>query len=257
MDSQLKEKTQIILNPTLSENKDTIITFFKCAGEKCTATIENERVLYYPHLEKALCDKCYKKEETIQNLLLRRHYPEKFLNFSGLGKDRFKSFENFQGYDKFKKRIIDIIDDNSMFNLLFWGNVGNGKSHIAKAILRKLIQKGCGEFDIYFTLAADFLMRIRDTYNNRGVKELEIFEYYCEKKYLVLDELGSDKISDWSPGIFTYIIEKRLNQKKSTIITTNLNLKEIEEKFDERLASRLSLYTQIKFEMPDYRKRRK
>lgn len=51
-------------------------------------------------------------------------------------------------------------------------------------------------------------------------------------------------------------IDRKIRDAKRTIITTNLSLKEIEEKLDARIASRLSGMQNIKINMPDHRKRR-
>jgi DNA replication protein DnaC len=56
---------------------------------------------------------------------------------------------------------------------------------------------------------------------------------------LVIDDLGAEKSSEWAREILYLIIDKRYSDLLPTIITSNLSPKELAEKLDDRLVSRL------------------
>jgi DNA replication protein DnaC len=78
----------------------------------------------------------------------------------------------------------------------------------------------------------------------------------CHHDLLVLDDLGAEKTTEFAITTLYIIIDRRIRDAKRTIITTNLSLKEIEDKLDARIASRLSGMQNVKISMPDYRKKR-
>ena len=92
--------------------------------------------------------------------------------------------------------------------------------------------------------------------DNRDETESDVLDKYSSCELLILDDLGSEKTSDFTIQSLYLIIDRRYRNLKPTIITTNLTLPEIGEKIDARIASRLSEMKVIEINMPDYRKKR-
>jgi DNA replication protein DnaC len=109
---------------------------------------------------------------------------------------------------------------NLDIGLLFIGPCGVGKTHLATAIISSLIQlKGisCLFYDF-----RDLLKEIQDSYNPvSNNSELRVLAPVYEAEVLVLDELGAAKPTDWVRDTMTQIINKRYNDKKATIFTSN------------------------------------
>ena len=103
--------------------------------------------------------------------------------------------------------------------LVFTGNPGLGKTHLAVAIVRSLVMdKGedC-KFVDFFQLLSD----IRHGYS-QDVSELAHILPYLQSKVLVIDELGKGRNSDWEHGILDQVISHRYNTAdKITIYTSN------------------------------------
>ncbi|HLJ50120.1 MAG TPA: ATP-binding protein [Bryobacteraceae bacterium] len=104
--------------------------------------------------------------------------------------------------------------------LLFIGAPGTGKTHLAVAALRELINKG---FEGVFFDYQNLLDRIRSGYNEAaGGSDREAYGAALDAEILLLDDLGAHRVTDWVEDTVTSIITYRCNNKKPLIATTNL-----------------------------------
>jgi DNA replication protein DnaC len=104
--------------------------------------------------------------------------------------------------------------------LLFIGDPGTGKTHLAVATLRMLISRG---FEGVFYDYQNLLDRIRSGYDKEsGVSDKEAYRAALDSEILLLDDLGAHRVTDWVIDTVTSIITYRCNQKKPLIATTNL-----------------------------------
>ncbi|MHB1936473.1 MAG: ATP-binding protein [Acidobacteriaceae bacterium] len=104
--------------------------------------------------------------------------------------------------------------------LLLTGSIGCGKTHLAVAVLRQLVeQRGAtGIFCDY----RDLLKQIQNSYSPQvATTEAEVLRPVFEAEILVLDELGAVKKTDWVWDTVAHILNTRYNDKKTTLITTN------------------------------------
>jgi DNA replication protein DnaC len=103
--------------------------------------------------------------------------------------------------------------------LLLTGPAGVGKTHLAVAILRGLLNKGV---PCLFYESGSLLKRIQDSYNPISrTSETSVLSPVYEAEVLVLDELGATIPTDWVRDTLYQIINTRYNDKKLTIFTTN------------------------------------
>ena len=139
------------------------------------------------------------------------------------------------------------------------GPCGVGKTHLAVATLRALVDKGirCLFYDF-----RDLLKEIQDSYNPVSqATELRVLEPVYQADVLVLDELGASKPTDWVRDTMTQIINTRYNDRKVTIFTTNylddpeLSTEEtLTDRVGVRLRSRLyEMCKVVKIKGADYR----
>jgi DNA replication protein DnaC len=104
--------------------------------------------------------------------------------------------------------------------LLFTGNSGVGKTHLAVAVLRELVvSKGVrAQFWDFHSL----IREIRHSYNDETkTTELEVLAPVVETDLHLLDDLGAWKMTDWMNDTLFYILNGRYLGKRATIITTN------------------------------------
>lgn len=104
--------------------------------------------------------------------------------------------------------------------LFFIGAPGTGKTHLSVAALRGLIARG---FEGVFYDFQALLNRIRSGYDAAsGTMDRDAYRSALDAEILVLDDLGAHRVTDWVEDTVTSIITQRCNNKRATIITTNL-----------------------------------
>ena len=216
-------------------------------GKHLPSDIKNQKSRY--------CNDCLKKISLLKI--------ERFLKDSGirgiLNEMTFDSFDVKLRRSAYKtaKEYAENFDMDTVNGLMFFGSAGSGKTHLAVAIAKYLIEQK--EIPVIFTRVIDLLQEIRGTYNSnenyRVGNEVDLIKKYTKIPLLVLDDLGAEKITDWVKQILYQVIDERLIERKPIIITSNLSLDELEVKLDERTASRINSICPQQFEMkdPDYR----
>lgn len=104
--------------------------------------------------------------------------------------------------------------------LLFIGEPGVGKTHLATAVLRLAVEK-TGAYGLFVDVRK-LLRTIKDTYNPVvKATELEVIRPVMEAQLLVMDDLGAEKTSEWVDETMNLIVNTRYNQRLPTIFTTN------------------------------------
>lgn len=140
------------------------------------------------------------------------------------------------------ERYVEAFPDVS-YGLLFTGTAGVGKTHLAVAVLRELIEAGVrGIFADY----RDLLREIQDSYNPVSeTSELQVLRPLLEADVLLLDELGARRPTAWVRDTVTHLLNDRYNRRRITLITTNYyddpgpDKATLEERIGNRLRSRL------------------
>lgn len=119
--------------------------------------------------------------------------------------------------------------------ILFYGEVGTGKSHLAFGIYKAV--KANGFTAIY--LEMDKIMRIiRDTWDkNSENTENEFFKVLQDVDLLVIDDLGAEHTSNWVQEKLFSILNSRLG--KNTIITTNIDPVDLDKTYTQRVTDRI------------------
>ncbi len=121
--------------------------------------------------------------------------------------------------------------------LLMFGNPGNGKSHLAAAIVNAVIPRGKA---CVFRSVPALLKKLQETYRaDARVSEFEILAVLQDADLVVLDDLGAEKMTEWAESMLYYIVDQRYRWRKPLIVTTNCDLEELEERIGTRTFDRL------------------
>lgn len=120
-------------------------------------------------------------------------------------------------------------------SVVFSGNPGTGKSHIAIAILQQVLESGTG---MYLNVL-DLVRMVRDTWRRTGQSETEVLELLGRLDLLVIDEVGVQYGTDGEQVVLFDVINRRYRDCKPTIMLTNLKAKEFEQFVGPRTFDRL------------------
>ena len=158
---------------------------------------------------------------------------------------RFRSarLENFEGHTVFVDSAKKAIAENK--GAFFHGGIGTGKTHLACGLMRFWYEEPrLGAFVPerpcpLFISSVELFLELKETFDRRDVGESDVLFQYSENPFLVIDDVGSEKVSEWSRQMFYALINRRYMNLKQTVITSNLTLEEISSKIDDRISSRI------------------
>lgn len=142
-----------------------------------------------------------------------------------------KIFQACKGYvEKFRQ--------NSP-SLLFWGGTGLGKTHLSLAIAGEVIAKGFGV--IYGSVQSFAVSLERERFDRREQEDAEdTHSQLLSCDLLILDDLGAEFPSAYVSAALYDILNNRMLADRPTIISTNLSMKELEQRYSERFTSRIT-----------------
>lgn len=175
-------------------------------------------------------------------------------NFSTL------SYDYYRGEDLIRfKRAVNICKNfvqnfkQDYQNLFLYGTVGTGKSFLSGCVANELLQQGFSV--IYFSASNLFDTLARYSFDRTSKEALHDFYddlYHCD--LIIIDDLGTELTNTFvSTQLFSCLNERQL-RKKSTIISSNLNLEELSGFYSDRVFSRIaSNYNLCKLTGPDIR----
>jgi DNA replication protein DnaC len=142
--------------------------------------------------------------------------------------------------------------------LVFMGETGCGKTHLASAIVNFRYEVGKPAL---FVVVPDFLDHLRSAFSpDSKVSYDQYFESVKSAPLLVLDDFGEQSSNSWVKEKLYQLINYRYNNRLPTVITTRLSLDEIMEKVDESISSRLmdrQMSVTFNIMAPDYRNDRR
>lgn len=129
--------------------------------------------------------------------------------------------------------------DKANDNLLLYGGTGTGKTFLSNCIADSLIKSVHSV--IYLTASELF-----DVFSSPAFKTTDIDDeipdsHYClDCDLLIIDDLGTEVQNSFTVSKLFYLLNERILRGKSTIISTNLSLRDLRDQYDERIFSRIS-----------------
>lgn len=156
------------------------------------------------------------------------------------------SYDYYQGEDleRFQKAVMECRNfiktfDTDYQNLFFYGTVGTGKSFLSGCVAKELIESGHSV--IYFSAAGLFELLSRNMFDYKNKEDSAGFHddlHNCD--LLIIDDLGTEYTKNIAPSVLFSLLNGRHLNKKSTIISTNLSLEDIRNRYSDRVFSRIT-----------------
>ena len=226
-------------------------------------------------LNKEICSKCYMREqekklekkvskETFQNNNQRVTSINKgyLRNNSIIANDTYfkKNFDSFKTNNKSRLNNVkeplrqltrQILNGENMNVFLYSSESGTGKTHLGFSMLNA-INENCFKWKDNNNrqlkcLAVSFLTladKISQSISEGENKQAYYIELIKNADVLLLDDIGVEKTSDFRTNLLFDILENRA-ETKTTIFTTNLDDKELLNKYGKRVFSRMSVNKKV------------
>lgn len=189
-------------------------------GHKCSCFIQKEIEMFdnISHFRN------YIKTDNFNNLNLS-YYNQSGIEYNGV--TYRKLMESL--IERFKEQARDI--EKKPFSLLLIGATGTGKTFLARCIGAEVLKNNKS---VLYVNVNEYLSSLKPDYDGEPLKNYAIA---CD--LFILDDLGTERSTEYTNVEINYIIDKRLNDKKSTIITTNYTPDDIESTYLSSTSSRL------------------
>mgnify|MGYP001952081485 CR=1 FL=1 len=180
----------------------------------------------------------FKKEQELQEkekVILSPRFQQRTFETFRVTPDNEKAFQAARFY-------ADELSLNTTKGLMFIGNPGTGKTHLAVAILKKALSKG---ISCAFVLVPKLLEEIRRSYSSNDESRSENITRTVTKRLVVLDDIGAERTTDWVQEQLYLIINDRYENMQPTIVTSNCNIQELEKRIGLKTVDRLSEMCQV------------
>ncbi len=175
-------------------------------------------------------------------------------NFSTLSYEYYQGedLRRFQGAVEAGKKLIENYDFD-YHNLFFYGTVGTGKSFLSGCIAKELIETGHSV--IYFSAVRFFETLSQISFDYKNKDELHgMYDDLYQCDLLIIDDLGTELTNNFVTTQLFSCLNERHMRRKPTIISTNLSLEELRNRYSDRIFSRImSNYQVYKLSGPDIR----
>lgn len=123
-------------------------------------------------------------------------------------------------------------------NILFQGGTGVGKTFLSKCVAKELLELG---YTVLYLPAGTLFEQISDAVMNKQQipNSQELYQTIQQCDVLMIDDLGTEFTNQFTASYLYSLINNRLLQRKSTVISTNLSLTELRQHYSERIFSRI------------------
>ena len=160
-------------------------------------------------------------------------------------KEKYKSEisprENMKIIREKAELFISNFDNPEEKNLIFIGNTGVGKTFLTNCIANEVLKLGK---TVLYQTAPVMFDQINNAKFGKENSKFDLYENILNVDLLIIDDLGTEKITDTKiTELFTIINTRLLNQNHKitkTIISTNYNVDELFKTYTTRIGSRLA-----------------
>jgi DNA replication protein DnaC len=231
LDELKKEKSDILVKNGYSPKY--LNNLYICEQCKDTGYVGNQKCHCF---NQRLIEKYYELSN-MGKLVKKQNFSTFDIN---LFSDEIPPGEDVSPRSNMKMILSDALEKSNLVgkesvNLVFYGNSGLGKTFLCSCIAKAVMDNGRS---VAYTSAIQLFEFLSEYKLRRTVvnDELEMLKT-CD--LLIIDDLGTENVNAFTTSELFGIINSRMIEEKSTIISTNLKLTELKRIYSERFASRI------------------
>lgn len=233
--SLIAEKADLLRVHGFSE--DYLQPIYTCAMCKDTGRVGSEHCSCF---KQAAISLLY-RQSTLEQVLDVENFDSFDLSYYSKesdGEHPYTPYENMSNILTRTKSFVETFDKEGG-NLLFYGETGLGKTFLSNCVAKALMDTQHtvlyqSSIHLFEDVLSDVLMKKGQNPNNK-----EIYRYLYSCDLLIIDDLGTEFTNNFVASELYDILNTRMREKKSTIISTNLSLQELNERYSVRITSRI------------------
>lgn len=214
----------------------------------CGVELKHDFLRQFPENDICISRRCYysnlaRTNNTYASLIA--HIPKRYRQAE---KNNFKA-------ETFSSLEAELKASSSIF---LTGSQGIGKTHLAAALCNNALADfaSVNGYDLIWRRSTDLILELQDSFSSAVINTREILSRFKRCGLLILDDFGAEKITEWSISAVYSILAERVDELRPTIVTSNLNLDEIDS-FEPRIASRLAEFATTRLPQFDRRVQRR
>lgn len=214
--SVCNEPIQTIINHPFTGEERIVNCICKCEVEKMKREEEERRN--------------YERQKEIEKLqkssLLGDRYKNTRFDNTIIGENNMfdEAFKRCRNYCEVSSKVLE-----NGYGIYIYGDSGTGKTHLTACMVNELIKQNRPTL---FTNFFEISQIIRGTFKNNKDSEIDMIDKISNIDFLFIDDLGTEKVTkngedNWLQEKIFEILNKRYNNKKPTVFTSNYSLEEL------------------------------
>jgi DNA replication protein DnaC len=126
-------------------------------------------------------------------------------------------------------------------NFLFYGESGLGKTFLSNCIAGEVMEQG---LSVFYLTANELYQQILSPYLMSGEADMReklqsVYDLIYQADLLILDDLGTELTNSFTVSQLFEIVNRRMLTNRATIISSNLSLQHLQERYADRIVSRI------------------
>lgn len=142
----------------------------------------------------------------------------------------------FQLGTKYVEKFQEMKANNQ--GLLIHGDPGNGKTYLTAAIANELLKRYVPVICVGSIALTERIAESKRSYGDEGI--FTVLNSLENADLLIIDDLGTEPDNRWTRSMIYQIIDKRDNSNLPLIVTTNISMDQLKDRYDDRTYSRLT-----------------